>query len=36
MNEVRPTREVVYDLVNEFVDTVRRLEGLLAAAEKKS
>ncbi len=36
MNEVRPTREVIYELVNEFVDTVRRLEGLLEAAEKKS
>jgi NAD(P)H-dependent flavin oxidoreductase YrpB (nitropropane dioxygenase family) len=36
MNEVRPTREVIYDLVNEFVDTVRRLEGLLEAAETKS
>jgi NAD(P)H-dependent flavin oxidoreductase YrpB (nitropropane dioxygenase family) len=35
MNEVRPTREVVYDLVSEFVDTVRRLEGLLEAAEKQ-
>ena len=36
MNEVRPTREVIYDLVNEFVDTVQRLESLLAAAETKS
>jgi len=36
MNEVRPTREVIYDLVNEFVDTVRRLKGLLEAAETKS
>ena len=35
MNEVRPTREVVYELVSEFVDTVRRLDGLLDAAEKK-
>jgi NAD(P)H-dependent flavin oxidoreductase YrpB (nitropropane dioxygenase family) len=35
MNEVRPTREVVYELVNEFVDTVKRLESLLEAAEKK-
>lgn len=36
MNEIRPTRDVVYDLVNEFVDTVRRLEGLLEAAERNS
>ena len=35
MNEVRPTREVIHDLVSEFVDTVQRLDGLLAAAEKK-
>jgi NAD(P)H-dependent flavin oxidoreductase YrpB (nitropropane dioxygenase family) len=35
MNEVRPTREVVYDMVNEFVDAVHRLEGLLGAAEKQ-
>jgi NAD(P)H-dependent flavin oxidoreductase YrpB (nitropropane dioxygenase family) len=35
MNEVRPTREVIYDLVSEFVDTVQRLEGLLGEAEKK-
>jgi NAD(P)H-dependent flavin oxidoreductase YrpB (nitropropane dioxygenase family) len=35
MNEVRPTREVVHEMVSEFVDTVQRLEGLLAAAEKK-
>jgi len=36
MNEVRPSREVIHDIVSEFVDTVERLEGLLAAAEKKS
>ena len=36
MNEVRPSREVIDEMVSEFVDTVERLEGLLAAAEKKS
>jgi NAD(P)H-dependent flavin oxidoreductase YrpB (nitropropane dioxygenase family) len=36
MNEVRPTREVIHELVSEFVDTVQRLDGLLAAAEKNS
>jgi NAD(P)H-dependent flavin oxidoreductase YrpB (nitropropane dioxygenase family) len=35
MNEVRPSREVIEEMVTEFVDTVERLEGLLAAAEKR-
>ncbi len=35
MNEVRPSRAVIEEMVSEFVDTVERLEGLLAAAEKK-
>jgi len=35
MNEVRPSREVIHDMVSEFVDTVERLGSLLAAAEKK-
>jgi NAD(P)H-dependent flavin oxidoreductase YrpB (nitropropane dioxygenase family) len=35
MNEVRPTREVIHDMVSEFVDTVARLDGLLDAAEKR-
>jgi NAD(P)H-dependent flavin oxidoreductase YrpB (nitropropane dioxygenase family) len=34
MNEVRPSRAVIEEMVSEFVDTVERLEGLLAAAEK--
>ena len=34
MNEVRPTRDVIHDMVSEFVDTVERLDGLLADAEK--
>ena len=29
MNEVRPAREVVYDLVNECAETLERLKGLL-------
>ena len=36
MNEVRPSRAVIEEMVSEFVDTVERLESLLAAAEKKS
>jgi hypothetical protein len=36
MNEVRPTREVIHEMISEFVDTVQRLDGLLEAAEKKS
>jgi len=35
MNEVRPTREVIHEMISEFVDTVQRLDGLLAAAEKR-
>jgi NAD(P)H-dependent flavin oxidoreductase YrpB (nitropropane dioxygenase family) len=35
MNEVRPSRAVIEEMVSEFVDTVERLESLLAAAEKK-
>jgi len=35
MNEVRPSRVVIHEMVSEFVDTVERLGGLLAAAEKK-
>jgi NAD(P)H-dependent flavin oxidoreductase YrpB (nitropropane dioxygenase family) len=36
MNEVRPTHEVIFDLISEFVDAVERLDGMLSAAEKKS
>ena len=36
MNEVRPTRAVIHEMISEFVDTVQRLDGLLEAAEKKS
>ena len=34
MNEVRPTREVIVDLVGGFVDAVERLRGLLEAGER--
>jgi hypothetical protein len=29
MKEKRPAREVIYDLVSEYVDAVERLEGLV-------
>jgi NAD(P)H-dependent flavin oxidoreductase YrpB (nitropropane dioxygenase family) len=35
MNAVRPTRELIYEMVQEFVDTVGRMSEMLAAAEKK-
>jgi NAD(P)H-dependent flavin oxidoreductase YrpB (nitropropane dioxygenase family) len=35
MNEVRPSRALIEEMVSEFVDTVERLESLLASAEKK-
>lgn len=34
MNAVRPTREVIYDLVNEFIDAVARVNELMRSAEK--
>jgi NAD(P)H-dependent flavin oxidoreductase YrpB (nitropropane dioxygenase family) len=34
MKEVLPSSQVVYDLVEGFVDTVAHLQGLLEAAEK--
>jgi hypothetical protein len=33
MNTVRPTRRVVLEMVEEFIDTVQRLEGLVNAEE---
>jgi predicted GTPase len=29
MNSVRPVKEVVYDMMNEFVDAVNRVSGLV-------
>ncbi len=34
MNQVKASHEVIYELVDEFVDSVKRLEGLLERAEK--
>ncbi len=34
MNAVRPTKEVIYDMVNEYVDTMSKMTEALAAAEK--
>ncbi|MBI1884936.1 MAG: nitronate monooxygenase [Chloroflexi bacterium] len=34
MNAVRPSREVIYDMVQEFVDTVNRLTELLRVADE--
>jgi len=33
MNQVKPSHEVVYEMVDEFVDAVERLRGYLEAAE---
>lgn len=35
MNAVRPTRDVIYDIVNEFLNVVAHMSEMLAAAEKK-
>jgi hypothetical protein len=32
MNAVRPTRDVIYDMANEYIDAVTRLADSLAAA----
>ena len=32
MNAIRPTREVIYDMVNEFVEAVNRMAEMMAAA----
>ena len=34
MNEVKKSSEVIYQMIEEFVDTVQRLDGLLEAAEQ--
>ncbi|MCC6641095.1 MAG: nitronate monooxygenase [Deltaproteobacteria bacterium] len=34
MNQVKASHEVIFELVDEFVDSVKRLEGLLERAEK--
>jgi len=33
LNEVRPVKEVIYDLVQEYLEATERLQGLLAAQE---
>ena len=35
MNAVRPVRDVIYELVNEFIDAVGRMSEMLAAAERE-
>lgn len=35
MNEVRPAHEVIFQMIDEYVDAVQRLDGTLAAAEQK-
>ncbi len=34
MNEVKKSSELIYELIEEFVDTVQRLDGLMEAAER--
>jgi hypothetical protein len=34
MNEVKKSSEVIVEMIEEFVDTVQRLDGLMEAAEK--
>ena len=34
MNAVRPTKEIIYDMVTEYVDTMSKMTEALAAAEK--
>ena len=34
MNEVKKSAEVVYEFIDEYIETVDRLQGLLEAAEK--
>ena len=35
MNDVQPGRDVIYELVEEYVETVERLDGMLDAAERE-
>ena len=35
MKQVRPAHEVIFQIIDEFVDAVQRLDGTLAAAEEK-
>ena len=35
MNTVRPARDVIYEMVNEFIDAVGRMSEMLAAAERE-
>jgi NAD(P)H-dependent flavin oxidoreductase YrpB (nitropropane dioxygenase family) len=34
MNDVKPSHQVIYEMVDEYVDAVKRLAGMLEAAEK--
>ena len=34
MNEVKSSAQVIYEFMDEFIETVRRLDGMLEAAEK--
>ncbi len=35
MNAIRPTREVIYEMVDEFIETVNRMAEIMAAADKR-
>lgn len=35
MNAIRPTRAVIYEMVDEFVETVNRMTEIMAAADKR-
>jgi len=34
MNQVKASHEVIFDLVDEFVDSVKRLDSMMERAEK--
>ena len=34
MNEVKKSSELIYEIIEEFIDTVQRLDGLMEAAER--
>ena len=34
MNEVKSSAQVIYEFMDEFIETVRRLDSMLEAAEK--
>ena len=35
MNEVKKSSDVIYEFIDEFIETVQRLDGLLEAAEER-